>query len=96
MNLDEFKLLAGAPPPRTLSAPLTALLYDARDDWESAHDWAQKDTCRGGAWVHAYLHRKEGDIPNAAYWYWKAGQPLETGSSENEWDRIAAALLAAP
>jgi hypothetical protein len=80
-------------PPAGLSAPLGALWHDARGDWERAHRIAMSADGRGAAWVHAYLHRKEGDLDNARYWYRKAKRPEATGALETEWAAIAAALL---
>ena len=71
-----------------------ALWHDARGDWDEAHRIAQDIDDRWGAWVHAYLHRKEGDVANAGYWYRRAGQPVATDSLDAEWDRIATALIA--
>jgi hypothetical protein len=85
------KSLSGAAPP-PVSAPLVALWHDARGDWQRAHEVAQDVDDRDGAWVHAYLHRKEGDAGNARYWYQRAGRPAATDSLEEEWQRIAAAL----
>jgi hypothetical protein len=70
-----------------------ALWHDAAGDWEAAHRVAQDVETAEGAWVHAYLHRKEGDIGNAGYWYRRAGKPAASGSLEAEWQAIAAALL---
>jgi hypothetical protein len=73
---------------------LQALWWDARGDWERAHALAQIDEADpSSAWVHAYLHRKEGDLSNAAYWYRRAGRPVATGSLEKELRDIAAILL---
>lgn len=72
-----------------------ALWHDARGDWDEAHRLAQRDDDRGGAWVHAYLHRKEGDLSNAAYWYRRAGRPTAHHALGDEWREIAEALLAA-
>jgi hypothetical protein len=69
-------------------------LLEARGDWDSAHQIAQDDDSRDGAWVHAYLHRKEGDAGNAAYWYRRAAQPVASGALDEEWRSIANALLA--
>lgn len=95
MTLDEFKatLTHSAPPP-TLTPALLALWHDARGDWDRAHDTAQEIDDPTGAWIHAYLHRKEGDLGNAAYWYHRAGRPTATGSLETEWATLAAALCA--
>jgi hypothetical protein len=75
------------------TASLT-LWHDARGDWNEAHRLAQDVDDRDGAWVHAYLHRKEGDPGNAGYWYRRAGQAPASDSLQDEWTRIAAALLA--
>jgi hypothetical protein len=81
-------------PSRQLSPALQALWFDARGDWEKAHELAQKDGEASGDWVHAYLHRKEGDASNARYWYVRAGKPVYSGSLETEWAAISEALLA--
>jgi hypothetical protein len=77
-----------------LSAPLRALREDAAENWDAAHREVQDDDSADAAWVHAYLHRKEGDISNAGYWYARAGRPRFDGSLETEWEEIARALLA--
>lgn len=79
-------------PPGTPAA-LRALWLDARGDWDAAHAAAQEDDGRDGAWVHAYLHRKEGDEMNAGYWYARAGRPAASGDLRAEWESIARALL---
>jgi hypothetical protein len=78
-------------PPRELSPPLTALWHDARDEWDAAHQVAQELDDGTGAWIHAYLHRKEGDLDNAAYWYRRAGRPVASDSLDAEWERLALA-----
>ena len=96
MTLAEFKHTLSAPTPSDvtpLPPPLLALWHDARGDWDEAHRVAQDIDDKSGAWVHAYLHRKEGDAGNAAYWYRRAGQPVATDPLEAEWERIATALL---
>ena len=97
MDHAQFKasLTAGAPQ-QQLSHALQALWYDAQGDWATAHEHAQAQEDTTGAWVHAYLHRKEGDLANAAYWYRRAGQPVANGALEAEWDSLVIALLAAP
>jgi hypothetical protein len=95
MTLEALKQSLSAPdPPKGLPPAVVALWHDARGDWERAHavaqDVADED---GGAWVHAYLHRKEGDPGNAAYWYRRARQPVARDTLDNEWARIAGALL---
>jgi len=94
MTVDEIRVTLGdAAPPERLSAPLRALWHDARGEWDTAHRIAQDVEDETGAWVHAYLHRKEGDLGNAAYWYRRAGQPVATDDLDAEWSRIVAALL---
>ncbi len=94
IDLQTFKnSLNDTVPPAGLTPAVQALWYDARGDWPAAHDCLQSDDTRSGAWVHAYLHRKEGDASNAAYWYRRAAQPVAAGSLETEWDVIAGALL---
>jgi hypothetical protein len=83
-------------PERRLSLPplLRALWLDAHGDWSGAHEIAQDVETKDGAWVHAYLHRKEGDAGNAAYWYGQARRPVMSGNLEDEWRAITASLLA--
>lgn len=92
MTPEELATAAGAPP--ALSPPLLALWWDARGDWAAAHEAAQAGEDAGSAWVHAYLHRKEGDLANAGYWYRRAGKPMPAGTLDEEWRAIAMALLA--
>lgn len=80
-------------PPVGLSTALEALWLDGRGDWGAAHDRLQADHSPEGAWVHAYLHRKEGDASNAAYWYRRAGRPVASGPLEIEWEEIVRTLL---
>lgn len=95
MQLSEFQAsLSQSAPPDALSPALQALWCAANGDWHRAHDLTQP----GGPaldWVHAYLHRVEGDLGNAAYWYRRAGKPVATGALDDEWAALAAALLAA-
>ena len=94
MNAAEFKasLSAAAPAPQ-LNAPLAALWWAARGDWDQAHGIVQDEETSEAAWVHAYLHRVEGDLGNAGYWYRRAGKPAASGSLEAEWEAIASTLL---
>lgn len=90
------KLAATTPrpnPPSGLSPLLEALWWQAKGDWTRAHEIAQGIHTPDAAWVHAYLHRREGDPGNAAYWYRTAGRPVCTLPLEQEWREIAAALL---
>jgi hypothetical protein len=82
-------------PAAGLSPLLQALWHDARGDWDRAHTLAQEVETRDGAWVHAYLHRKEGDPDNARYWYRRAGRPESAAPLDEEWNEIAGALLGA-
>ena len=93
MTLDEFNATLEKKAPPAVSAALVALWHDAKGDWERAHEVAQDVEDATGSWVHAYLHRKEGDEGNAAYWYRKAGKPVERGPLGDEWTRIVTALL---
>ena len=94
MTLDEFRATLDQPePPPGLAPVLSALWHDANGNWDAAHRIAQDVRTSDGAWVHAYLHRKEGDTGNAGYWYRQAGRPPATGTLEEEWEAIAADLL---
>jgi hypothetical protein len=93
MTANELRECAKGPPPGAGKA-LLALWHDARGDWVRAHETAQVDETADGAWVHAYLHRKEGDLGNAGYWYRRAGRPVAKCGLDTEWSAIAASLLA--
>lgn len=94
MTLDEFqKSLSEANPPANLDNALAGLWWDAKNDWAQAHESAQQDEGPNGSWVHAYLHRKEGDHANAAYWYQRANRPVCREALDTEWSRIVSALL---
>ena len=96
MKIEEFKdSLTATDPPEGLTEALTALWWDARGDWERAHSHAQDDEGTDGAWVHAYLHRKEGDRGNAGYWYRRAGRTFCEKSLSEEWFSITEELLSA-
>ena len=98
MSFDEFQqaVAGGAIAPAGMSGALRALWHDARGDWDGAHECAQEDTSRDGSWVHAYLHRKEGDEGNAGYWYARAGRPVPAKgvTLAAEWAAIARELVA--
>lgn len=93
MTLDQFRQTLTKPTPPGVRPALVALWHDGRGDWDAAHRVAQDIEETEGAWVHAYLHRKEGDAGNAAYWYRRAGRPVADGPLEAEWEAIARALL---
>jgi hypothetical protein len=80
-------------PPADLSPALQALWYDAKGDWDRAHRIVQAISSGEAAWVHAYLHRKQGDIWNAEYWYAHAGHRRPDLSLADEWHRLVAELL---
>jgi hypothetical protein len=80
-------------PPAGISKVLEALWYAGKSDWAKAHTIAQEIESNEGYWVHAYLHRQEGDTGNAGYWYRRAGKPVPSYSLEQEWDEIVTALL---
>lgn len=95
MTFDEFRAsLTDDTPPAKMSAPLRALWLEADNDWDGAHDALQgQPDLNGSAWVHAYLHRVEGDLPNANHWYGRAQKPASSASLPQEWEEIARALL---
>ena len=84
--------LANAAPEAGLAPPLAALWWAAKGNWDAAHKIVQDESDANSAWVHAYLHRVEGDLSNAGYRYRQAGQPVAKDSLESEWERIASAL----
>ena len=94
MDMKSFReSLSQSEPPDALSQALAGLWWDAKGDWAKAHESAQQDEGPAGAWVHAYLHRKEGDASNAAYWYGRAKTPPSRSSCEDEWQEIASSLI---
>src|SRR5216117_2897833 len=84
--------LSGNAPAPHLEPPLAALWWAAKGEWDKAHQIVMNEESAEAAWVHAYLHRVEGDLGNAGYWYRQAGQPAAKDSLEAEWARITAAL----
>ena len=94
MTLEEFRAaLEEARPPEGCSAALVALWHDGKGDWEEAHRIAQSVDDEDGAWVHAYLHRKEGDSGNARHWYRRACRQFRDVAMHEEWDQIVTSLL---
>jgi hypothetical protein len=93
VTLDDFRKTLTATSPPSLPPLIRALWHDAKGDWEEAHRIAQDVTGEDGAWVHAYLHRKEGDASNARYWYRQAGREAATEPLDMEWARIVSELL---
>ena len=94
MNFQAFKKsLSAAQPPGIVSEYLKALWYDANGNWDKAHKLIQDINDTNASWIHAYLHRKEGDISNADYWYSKAGKNRPSDSLSVEWEQIVNVLL---
>jgi hypothetical protein len=94
MTIDEFcNCLNQESAPPGISPALKAMWEDGRGNWSTAHSIAQDIDDRIGSWIHAYLHRKEGDLANASYWYRRAGQPVAHDALQDEWTRIVSALL---
>ena len=89
----EDAVRSGTPLPADAPPLVRALWLDATGDWDGAHGVAQEVQSADGAWVHAYLHRKEGDSGNAGYWYRRAGKPAASGPLDAEWRAIAEALV---
>lgn len=94
MNLEDFKSsLSAESPPAGLSAPLLAMWHDAKGNWELAHKTVQDEAGKNSAWVHAYLHRKEGDNSNARYWYAQAKMRMSVDTFEREWEDLVVKLF---
>ena len=95
MTFDDFRLSVkrGTKPPPGLSAPLRALWLDGKGDWAAAHETVDDLETKTAARVHAYIHRKEGDLDNARYWYQHAAATPFTGSLEEEWSALVRELL---
>src|SRR5262245_60682976 len=96
MTFEAFRssLAHDTEPPAGLSAPLRALWLDGKGDWAGAHGTVDSLETKTAARVHAYIHRKEGDLDNARYWYRRAGVQPVSGSLESEWADLVRALLA--
>lgn len=94
MTLAEFKRsLAKTRPPAGLAPALAALWWAGNDKWNKAHAIVMDEGGKDCAWVHAYLHRVEGDLGNARYWYRQAQRPVSSTPVAAEWDAIAESLL---
>jgi hypothetical protein len=94
MDLQAFRDSTAKPqPPAELSPALKALWWDAKGDWDKAHEYAQERDDAAGTRVHAYLHRKEGDQSNAGYWYRRAGVAPSILTLDEEWEELARAFL---
>ena len=88
------ELKASSVRPTGVRAEVIAMWQEARGDWTEAHATVQDLETPAAAWVHAYLHRREGDQSNARYWYTRADRPVAKGSFEDEWLAIVTELLA--
>jgi hypothetical protein len=94
MDFETYKISLGAAvPPGGLGPAVEALWWEKKGDWQRAHHCAQQQGDADGAWVHAYLHRVEGDLRNATGWYGRAGRPVCAVPLPEEWETIARALL---
>jgi len=85
--------LSGVAPAPNLGTPLAALWWAAKGGWDEAHKIVQDEGSADAAWAHAYLHRVEGDLGNAGYWYRQAGKPVASGPLQSEWEQMASVLL---
>jgi hypothetical protein len=95
MTFDAFRAsLTEEDPPAEIDTPLRALWLDGKGNWDAAHGTVDDPETAEGARVHAYLHRKEGDLSNARYWYGRAGVAEFDGPLEREWESLVRALLA--
>jgi hypothetical protein len=93
VSMTDFRTsLANAKPADHLAPPLAALWWAAKGDWDAAHKIVMNEDSKDAAWVHAYLHRVEGDLSNAGYWYRRADKPVAKDSLDAEWQRIVDAL----
>ena len=94
MNYSEFvRSLSDDQPPAGLTPLLKALWFDGKGNWDESHNVAEYIHEKNGSWIHAYLHRKEGDISNARYWYSMASQPVCKDSLEEEWQALVRQFL---
>lgn len=94
LTFEEFTATLDADaPPADLPLTLQALWYDRHGNWDRAHRITQDIEDTTGSLIHGYLHRREGDLPNAQYWYTRAGQPLPTDDTDREWEQLVRALL---
>ena len=97
MNFEEYlNCIANQSPPSQLSETLTSLWWDKKGNWDTAHTIAQDIPTKEGSAIHAYLHRKEGVLWNADYWYARAGRKRPSISLEDEWKLLVAEMLGEP
>jgi hypothetical protein len=95
VTLAEFRASLNNSTPPQVSTLLIALWHDGRGEWDKAHDLTQDVNTTDGSWIHAYLHRKEGDRSNAQYWYHRANKKMPTYSLEQEWEELVTGFLSA-
>ncbi|MGC1422448.1 MAG: hypothetical protein WA354_18690 [Terracidiphilus sp.] len=94
MKASEFRASVNQQiPPEGLTAPLTALWWDAKGEWVQAHGLVDELETQAGMAVHAYLHRKEGSLSNADYWYERAGREFHRPELEDEWEALVTGLM---
>lgn len=93
MTIEQFKSSLQTSPPPGISVYLESLWYDGKGDWEKSHTIIQDIEDKNAAWIHAYLHRKEGDIWNADYWYRRAGKTRPAFTLEAEWEDLVQSFL---
>lgn len=94
MTFNDFqKSLSNLMPPESISQNLMALWEDATGNWHEAHNIVQKTSGLEGNWIHAYLHRKEGDLSNASYWYSSIGKIPPKISLDQEWTELVRHLI---
>jgi len=94
MTFEEFQnSLNQSQPPGQISQNLQALWYDANGEWNKAHNIVQETSGFEGDWIHAYLHRKEGDLSNSSYWYSRVGKKRPDIPLDVEWEELVNYLL---
>ena len=93
MNVSEFKQSLQFDSPPAANVYLEALWYDGKDQWKAAHELVDHLEDKEAYWVHAYLHRKEGDTWNADYWYTRAGRKRPGVSLDDEWEQLVGIFL---
>ena len=94
MTFEEFKNSLAQTNPPVVNELLKALWFEGKGDWESAHNIAQDIHNNDGSWIHAYLHRVEGDLGNASYWYSRANRKMPSSTLKDEWSALVKELLA--
>lgn len=88
-----LETLDNSSPDESWPEALKSLWYDAKGDWEASHNIAQDIHSDLGSWIHAYLHRKEGDEWNAGYWYRRANRPFSKLTLDEELKELVVYVL---